>query len=196
VRTKAPPLLPIFRSDVQARLLAVLLLGPERGLSGPELQRRLGVPEATFRREAARLVRAGVLEVEQVGRTNLYRAATDSPLYEPLRELLERTLGVEEELRRRLGALPGVEIAAIFGSWAEEAVDATSDIDLLVVGAADFETVARETRDVEELAGREIHLFVYAREELERKRAAGHGFVQKMLAGPLKPIVGNVEELR
>lgn len=195
MRTKAPPLLPIFRSEVQARVLALLLLHPERRWPSPELQRRLRVPEPTLRRELARLVDAGLVVVDWAGRTKIFAAATESPLYEPLRELLERTLGVEAELRQRLAELDGVELAAIFGSWAEERVRPGSDVDILVVGDVDFDEVADRVREVEEIADREVHLFVYGREELERKRAEGSGFVRKLLAGPLKVLVGDLGSL-
>lgn len=193
MRTKPPPLLPIFRSAVQARLLALLLHDPERKWPGPELQRRLGIPEPTFRREIGRLVDAGVVTAEPLGRTKLYAAAADSPLYEPLRELVERTFGVEAELARALAGVDGVEAAAIFGSWAEEKLRPSSDIDLLVIGDADFDVVSDAVRAAEQLAGREIHLVLYRRDEFEAKLAEGGGFAQGILHGPLKPLIGEVE---
>ncbi len=192
MRTKPPPLLPIFRSEAQARLLALLLLDPERRWPGPELQRRLEIAEPTFRREIGRLVDAGLVAAESLGRTKLYAAAIDSPLYEPLRELVERTFGVETELARALADVDGVEAAAIFGSWAEEKLGPTSDIDLLVIGDAEFDKVSEAVRPAEELAGREIHLVVYGRDEFEEKRTEGSGFVQGILRGPLKLLIGEV----
>jgi predicted nucleotidyltransferase len=196
VRTKAPALLPIFRSEGQARLLALLLLDPDRAWPGPELQARLDLPEPTFRREVGRLVHAGIVTAERVGRTKVYRAATDSPIYEPLRELVERTFGVETQLTQRLDELEGVEAAALFGSWADERLAPGSDVDLLVIGSVDFDAVADAVRAVEEMAGREIHAFVYTRDELDRKRAESTGFVRQMLGGSLKPLIGDVEAPR
>src|SRR5437868_10513504 len=90
--TTAPP---IFRSELQLRLLALMFLGPDRTWTTPELAKRLNATPVTTHRELHRALDSGLLVREAIGRTYLYRAATDSPLYEPLRLLLERTVGIE-----------------------------------------------------------------------------------------------------
>jgi predicted nucleotidyltransferase len=192
VRTNTIRSLPIFRSELQARLLALLLPTPERRWTASELQRRLGAVQQTLNNELRRLVSSGLLEVETVGRTKLYSAATASPLYEPLRELVERTLGVEEVLRTRLAEIDGVEAAALFGSWASgKRIRPASDIDLLVIGDVDFDRVSDALREAEEIAGREIHLTLYTRDELRDKLASGSGFVKNILHGELEPLIGD-----
>jgi predicted nucleotidyltransferase len=139
-----------------------------------------------------RLEQAGLIRHERVGRTKRYAAAAASPLYGPLRELLERTLGVEPLLRRSLDGVDGIEQAAIFGSWAEGRIDDDSDIDLLVVGAMDRDELLATVRDVEIQVNREIDVTAYRREEFERRREQGSGFLQTVLRGPLTPIVGQL----
>src|SRR6266702_1326653 len=112
--------LPLFRSELQLRILALVLLDPDRTWTTPELARRLDAAPVTIHRELHRALDAGLLMREAIGRTYLYRAATDSPLYEPLRLLLERTVGIEVELRSALEDVPGVEAAFIHGSFAQK----------------------------------------------------------------------------
>ena len=59
MRTEAPLLAPIFRSDGQARLLSTLLLTGEE-LSVTQLAERAGLAYPTAHREVARLVDAGI----------------------------------------------------------------------------------------------------------------------------------------
>jgi len=40
MRTSIPPLLPLFRSEMQVRLLALVLLQPERGWRSTHSQKR------------------------------------------------------------------------------------------------------------------------------------------------------------
>ena len=54
MRTKAPPLLPIFRSELQGRLLALLYADPSRGWTISELAAALSVHVATVQREVER----------------------------------------------------------------------------------------------------------------------------------------------
>ena len=191
MRTSPPAVLPIFRSRLQAQVLAILLLGDGDAVSTPELARRTGGAAASLHRELRRLEDAGLIEHDRVGRTKRYRASESSPVHEALRELMERTLGVEAALRSRLADLPGVETAAIFGSWAAGRVTADSDVDLLVVGDVDRDRLLGIAGDVERLAGREVNVSVYAADEFERRRRERSGFLATVLGRPLIPLVGS-----
>lgn len=192
MRTSPPPALPIFRSDLQARLLAAVLLNDGEPLTARELIERTDAKPPTLHRELTRLEQAGLIQHDRVGNAKRYVAATDSPLHEPLRELLERTLGIEPLLRQRLEGVKGVNAAAIFGSWAAGKTDEGSDIDLLVVGDMDRDDLLSSVREVEAQAHREIDITAYRTDEFARRRDAGSGFLRTVLRGPLIELVGKV----
>jgi predicted nucleotidyltransferase len=166
VRTEPYGVLPIFRSKLQAELLAVLFLDPADRLTSSDLRSRTGGSEPTVRRHLHHLEQAGLIESDRVGRTKRYRAATYSPLFEPLRELLERSIG---RIATPTGGLrihidrPKVEDfcrrwkiteLAFFGSVLRDDFRPDSDVDVLVVWAEDarwglFDHIHAE----EELAG-------------------------------------------
>jgi hypothetical protein len=52
----------------------------------------------SVRRELERMLDAGIIERKAVGRQGIYRASTASPLFQPLHELVEKSLGVEAHL--------------------------------------------------------------------------------------------------
>ncbi len=195
MRTQPPAIAPFFRSQLQARLLAALLLGTTEEVGAPELQDRLGASRSGINQELGRLLDAGILTRRMVGRSALYRPAEDSPLVEPLRTLVERTVGVEPELRRALAAVDGVEAAAIYGSWAAgTSVRPLSDVDVLVIGDTNADELERAIRRVERLAGREVNLTRYDRDDwLERVRL-GSGFARTVLDRPRIALVGEIPE--
>lgn len=195
MRTQPPAIAPFFRSQLQARLLAALLLSATEEVGVPELQDRLGASRSGINQELGRLLDAGILTRRMVGRSALYRPAADSPLVGPLRTLVERTVGVEPELRRALAAVDGVEAAAIYGSWAAgTSVRPLSDVDVLVIGDADADALERAIRRVERLAGREVNLTRYDRDDwLERVRQ-GSGFARTVLDRPRIALVGEIPE--
>lgn len=193
MRSKPPELLPIFRSDLQARLLAALLLDEGDPLTARELLDRTGATPATLHRELGRLERAGLIEHERIGRAKRYRAALGSPLHEPLRELLRRTLGVEPLLRRALAQVAGVEAAAIFGSWAEGAAGEGSDVDLMVIGDVARDELLAAVREVERQTDREIDVTAYRRDDFDRRKASGSGFLRTALSGATVPLIGEME---
>ena len=94
MRTSTPALMPIFRSELQLRLIA-LLLEHERESTAAELASMLAAAPPSLHRELHRLLDAGLIKRRAVGRTQLYSGAPDSPVYAALRELTERTVGVE-----------------------------------------------------------------------------------------------------
>jgi predicted nucleotidyltransferase len=186
----------LFRSDTQARLLGLLLLNPDRPWTAAELVRRLAATPVTVHRELHRALEEGIITREGIGRTFLYRAATDSPLYEPLVQLLERTVGVEAELRRVLNDVPGVDSAFIHGSSVGGAgVKPTSDVDVLVIGTADPHTLRRRLRQVEHQIGREIDVTAYTPEEFAELARHGNSFAQRIIRGPVLALVGSPADL-
>ncbi|MEX2193750.1 MAG: nucleotidyltransferase domain-containing protein [Thermoleophilaceae bacterium] len=191
MRTKPPAFLPLFRSQLQAELLAALLLdGGEVG-SVSDLASRTGATRSSVHRELHRLLDAGILEREGVGRTQVYRAA-DSPLRPPLTELLERTVGAEALLTRRLEELEGVETAALYGSWAAGRLGPGSDIDLLVVGSVEYEPLVAAIRDIERRAGRDINVKLFRPDEYRERLREGSGFLRTVLDRPVRELVGSL----
>lgn len=145
MRSAAPPLLPIFRSRLQADILAALLLDTEAELSMTDLAERFDAPLSTVHGEVSRLTEAGLLERRNVGRSALVRADTRNRLVKPLTELLFLAWGAMQVVAGEFAALPGTDRVVIFGSWAAryagQSGPAPHDLDVLVVGEPTRESV-------------------------------------------------------
>jgi len=191
-RSGTPSLLPLLRSRTQAELLERLILHPDVSYTVADLARDLDVTGMSVRRELERMLDAGIIEREAVGRQGIYRASAASPLFQPLHELVEKSLGVEARLREQLEETPGVEAAAIFGSWARGRIDAESDVDLLVVGDIDYGALLEKLMPLQSKIGRQISV-VWMRPE-EFHAADRSAFIREVLAGPLRVLAGNVEQ--
>lgn len=138
MRTEAPSLLPIFRSQHQGQLLAQLLLNPAREHTVTDLARTLGISKQTAQQEIERLVQAHVLRDRRQGRNRLIRANPDHPAYAPLTQLALLTFGPHPVIAEEFSRIPGVEQVLIFGSWAARYSGhpgpPPNDIDVLVIG--------------------------------------------------------------
>ena len=117
-RTSTPSLLPIFRSQQQAELLALILGDPvtEHGLA--ELAERTGIPYASVHREVERAQAAGLVSSRLVGRTRLIRADATSPYFTGLADVLVKAFGVPWVLGQALTGAGGIDAAYVYGSWA------------------------------------------------------------------------------
>ncbi len=188
MRTHAPALLPIFRSALQARLLLRVLTSDE-GLTAADLARALDEPEPTVFRETRRLLDAGLLRGERVGRAVVLKPAEDNPATAPLRQLLVVTYGPHPLIGRALAGIAGISEAYIHGSWAArfhgEPGGPPGDIDVLVVGQPDRRAVDAALAGLETELDREVNV-TYVSEE--RWRSADDAFITTVRSRPLVPL--------
>lgn len=135
-----PPLAPFLRSNTQGEVLALLLLDAQSEHSIAEVTRAVRAPHAVVHKEVDRLVDAGILTDTRRGRARLVRANLDYRLLRPLTEIVAGTYGPVPTLAELLRAIPGVDQAYIYGSWAARYTGdpgpAPADVDVLVVGDA------------------------------------------------------------
>lgn len=139
MRSAAPALLPVFRSRLQADILAALLLYPEREYSLTDLARQLNAPLSTVHGEVSRLAEAGLLSQRHVGRSSMVRANQRNRLVEPLADLLLLSWGPLHVIAEEFAGLERTEQVIIFGSWAarfhQQSGPPPHDLDVLIVGA-------------------------------------------------------------
>ncbi|WP_156374257.1 ArsR family transcriptional regulator [Cellulomonas sp. Leaf334] len=161
MRTPAPALLPILRSQLQGLVLYEVLT-KDIGWTAAELARALAEPEATVHRETRRLLETGLLTATRLGRAVVLRGNDANPVLEPLRQLLIISFGPRRELRLALSGVARIDRAYIFGSWAARFVGlpgpAPADIDLLVVGDPDRGAVDSALDGLEAKLRREINV--------------------------------------
>lgn len=187
MRTAAPTPLPLFRSDGQARLLTHLFLSygrPDAPLA--EIARELGLDPGGIAREATRLEQAGLIKSSRVGRQRHLRPNTESPYYQPLRDLLARAYGPPRLIGRALAQLGGIEEALIYGSWAaryhNQPGPPPNDIDVLVVGNPQRRALARSARELSDQLRLEVDPHVVSPGDFEEGTS---GFLRTIKQGPL-----------
>jgi len=181
-----------YRRDVLARLL----LHPEESLHVRELARALGKPAGTLLRELNALAAAGVLVRRRVGNQVHFQADRASPIYEELRGILKKTVGVADVLREALAPLgKKVRAAFVYGSVARGDERARSDLDVLVVGDASFGDVVAALAPAQQSLRREVNPNVYPALEFSKKLAAGDAFLKRVLADRKIFVVGSEDDL-
>jgi DNA-binding transcriptional ArsR family regulator len=188
MRSGAPPLLPLLRSQVQGDLLALLYLRPDREYSLTEAAARIGASVKAVHQEASRLVDAGLLVDRRVGNVRLLRAATDTPLTRPLTDLLAVTYGPLPVLTDALAAVPGIERALIYGSWAAryqgEPGPVPNDVDVLVVGTVDPDELDAVAHRAQRNLGRPVNIR-RVRPAIWRRADPGDPFLRSVREGPV-----------
>ncbi|MBK7136661.1 MAG: helix-turn-helix domain-containing protein [Rhodocyclales bacterium] len=183
-------------SDSQSRVLRRLFGQPDRGFHLSELRRLTGLGSASLQRELNRLAEAGLVVSERVGNLRRFQANPGSPVFNELVVLTRKTLGAEPLLRDALQPLlPVLQGAWIFGSVAKKTDAAQSDIDVMLVGKnLSLAKVLELLLPVEEQLGRKINPTCYTPAEFARRRAEPDSFVNRVLAQPVLPLIGELHE--
>ena len=158
------------RSAIRRRILALLVLNPERRYHVREIARQVGTSAGTASREVKRLEAAGLVDRTAEGRQVYYQARRDGILYESVDHIMRRTMGVRDALRKRLEGLAGVESVLIFGSYVSGNMRTDSDIDVLIVGSPDRDELTDRLESVQAEIGRDINDVVLDPEELASRR--------------------------
>ncbi len=194
-----PPKSPIASAlfgKARLQVLALLYGQPESAFYLREIGRLTGSSVGTLQRELARLTEAGLVRRELKGRQVYYQANRASPVFTELRGLVLKTAGVADVIRGALGDLGDrIEAAFIYGSLATGRPHGTSDVDLMVIGAATFREIVLALSQAHATVGREINPTVYPVHEFREKVQQDNHFVRSVLTGPKLFLVGSEREL-
>jgi predicted nucleotidyltransferase len=185
-------------SRTQQRLLSLLFVNPDRSYFANELVRLSGSGFGAMHRELAALEAAGLVTARRIGNQKHYRANRSAAIFEELRGIALKTFGVAEVLREALQGLAGrIRVAFVYGSLAKKADRATSDVDLMVVGDdLGYAEVFSAVEPAERRLGRKVNPTVYTGAELSKQRAAGDGFLPRVLGQPKIYVIGAEGDLR
>lgn len=169
----------------RSRVLSALLLHPERALHVRELARVAQISPGSLHRDLRALADLGLLVRQAVGRQVTYQANAQSPVFAELAGLLRKTAGLADVLRDALAPLgDAVAMAFVYGSMANGTARPGSDVDLMVLGRADFVAVTLALAATAERLGREVNPTPMPPADFARRLAEGDGFARSVAASP------------
>jgi predicted nucleotidyltransferase len=132
----------ILGSKTKINLLSVLVVHPERSIVENELAKEAGVSVSEVNRQVKDLVTVGLVVMERVGKSKVYRVNRQHFLYEPLRTVFR---GLEEVYRevadkvvKFVSERHKVKAVVLFGSLASRKVRSDfvkepSDVDVVII---------------------------------------------------------------
>jgi len=172
-------------TTTQQRVLALLYGQPSRSFFASELIKLTGSGSGAVQRELGRLSSSGLVTVTSIGKQKHYQANAKCPVFEELRSLVVKTVAMVDPIRQALEPLADrVALALIHGSVVRGTDTAASDIDLLVVAdGLTLEELYAALGPVETVLDRTINPTLYTLAEYETRKAAGNGFLARVLAG-------------
>jgi predicted nucleotidyltransferase len=183
-------------TKTQQRVLGVLFGQPDRSTYASELIRTAGTGSGAAQRELARLEDSGLVVSRRIGHQKHYQANIQAPLFDELRSIVLKTIGLAEPLRANLQPLSAaIRAAFVYGSVAKATDRAASDIDLMIVSdSLSYGEVFGALERVVRQLGRQVNPTVYTAAEFAQ-RARENTFVKRVLEQPKIWIIGGESDL-
>jgi predicted nucleotidyltransferase len=183
-------------SKVQQRVLALIFSHPERSFYTSEIMRKVRSGVGAVQRELWKLERSGLVSVERIGNQKHYRANQAAPIFEDLRALVEKTVGLAEPIKKSLEPYAdGIKSAFVYGSVAKGTDTAHSDIDLMVIGDdLNYSDLYTAAQNVERKLRRKINPLFLSPNDWQRKISDKGSVFSKMRHSPKIFIIGSEKE--
>jgi len=185
----------LTKSRVRRDLFALFFTNPGHKYYLRELERLLGYSAGNIRRELLKFKSDGLFITEKVANLLYYYLNTEHPLYEELKNIVLKTVGVTGSLKQALSMIPGISTAFIFGSFAAGSENASSDIVLLIIGDPEITLLNEKLAEIEEFLKREIKPTMYTCKEYSERIREGAGFIRELLERPKTMLIGNEKDL-
>jgi predicted nucleotidyltransferase len=180
----------------RSALLAILYGHAGESFYLRQLARFLGNGHGAVQRELLQLTEMGLVVRTTQGNQVLYRANARSPVFNELKSLIAKTVGIHDTLRSVLATLGSrVDIAFVYGSVARQDEQPNSDVDVMVLGDASFGDVMTALSPAQKTLGREVNPSVFSTREFRTKVAAGNHFLKKVLSEKKLFVIGTQDEL-
>ena len=179
----------------QQRLFGFIFGQPRRSFFLTELIELAGIGRGAVQRELARLEQGRLVNTERRGNRKHFQANPDSPVFQELCSIVNKTIGVAEQVRTALQTIESrIRLALIYGSVANQSDTATSDIDLLVVADdLTLESLYSLLSDTEKNLGRKINPTLYTNAEFQLRQSNRNGFLSRVSEQPKIMLQGDLD---
>lgn len=162
----------ITKSKIRQKILKHLFSQKDRSFYLSEIAKQAGVSAGTCQRELNRLIKHGLLTSEKKATIRYYSLNQRNPLFDDFKKMVDKTIGIESELRQLVKKIKGLKFAFIFGSYVKGDFGSDSDIDLYLVGDISEDEFLTKLKKIEKTINREINYHLSS--ELEFKKKLKH----------------------
>lgn len=156
-----------------------------------EIAKNLNKEPSHYQKYLDNFVADEILLDERRGNMRFFRLNKEHPLYEEIKSIVSKTIGLENELKELVDKLNNVECAFIFGSIAKGTENSNSDVDLMLIGNTNQDILVKALSSMEGKIAREINYHIYSSQEIVKKIKDKDGFISNIFLSPIIKLKGN-----
>jgi len=180
---------------LRQKIFSYYFTNPGRSLYVRQLASILKEDPGNLSKEFSRLEKEGVFIAEIKGNQKHFYLNKRYPLYNELKSILFKTVGVEGRLKDVVRKIAGIRLSFIYGSYAANRENASSDVDLLIVGKVNEDELLKEIESSEQALGREINYNIYPSAEFKKRIKRNDNFIANILKRPKIMLKGQIDAI-
>ena len=184
-----------FLKNAQGEILNLMFSNPDKRYYLAEVAKILGKESANYQRYIEKMISDGILCEERIGNMRFFWLNKDYQLYNEIKAMVSKTIGIEAQLREIIEKINTIETAFIFGSFATDKFNSNSDIDLFIIGEVNEDNFIEEITKLEMQISRDINYHIYKKQELVEK-FANNSFINNVFSNKMILLKGNLNEFR
>lgn len=185
----------LFSSKARVEILRLFLFNPQSAYYQRQISILAHQSIRGVQREVEKLQKMGLIISSAQGNRIYYKANKDCPIFGELKRIFFKSIGIAEVLKENL-KLHNIKIAFIYGSYAKDEENLSSDIDLLVIGDISSKEFSGILSGPKKELGREINYAVFTVKEFKEKIKQKEHFLNAVLKDRKIFIIGDENELR
>jgi predicted nucleotidyltransferase/predicted transcriptional regulator with HTH domain len=177
-------LIDFTKSKVRKKILQYFFTNPEKEDYLREIARKFDEDPSNLLKEMTRLEKEKIFVSDMRGKQKYYKLNTSHPLYNELKSIVFKTIGIRGELENIVNKDNSILSAFIYGSYAKNLQDSTSDVDILMVideKKFDENKLISKIHKLESLLSREFNYIYYSDKELSKKIAGKDSFITNII---------------
>ena len=159
----------LTKSKIRKNIILLFVYNQRKEFYLSEIARKVNTSPGTAQRELNRLMAVDFVIFCKTANLNVYKLNLKHPLLGEIESIVQKTFGVEVELRAELSKIGQIRYAFLFGSYVKGGFKSDSDIDLYIIGDAEYEQVFDAIQRVEEKISREINYHVSSEDQFKEK---------------------------
>ncbi len=180
-----------FLKRGEGEIIQLFLKNPEKEYYFREIAKNLNKEPSHYQKYLDNLVEDKILLDERRGNMRFFKLNKDHPLYEEIKSIVSKTIGLEAEIKKLVDNLNNVEYAFIFGSIAKGLENVNSDVDLILIGSIDQNSLTAMISSAEKKISREINYHIYSSREIIKKLKEKDEFISNIFSSPIIKLKGN-----
>jgi len=188
----------LTKSKVRRKILAYFFSNIEQELYLREIARILNEDPGNLSKELSKLEKEQLFSFRFRGNQKHYSLNKEYPLFNEIKSVIFKTVGIRGLLRELVDHFAGVNAAFIYGSYANSTENTYSDIDLCMIidnNIFNDDTFIAEINKIEKAVLRDIEYIYYSKDEWNKKIKSQDSFVLNLISQPKIVLSGELPGL-